>query len=39
LYMAYQSQEAYMYINGAKKMLEEVFSWNLLVEKYDELYY
>jgi glycosyltransferase involved in cell wall biosynthesis len=35
---AYITDEAKSYLDGAKRMLEEVFSWSVLVKKYDELY-
>lgn len=38
LHKAYQTGEALHFVTGAKKMLDEVFSWSVLVEKYDELY-
>jgi len=38
LYSAYQSEETESYIKGAKEMLESVFAWPVLVEKYDALY-
>ncbi len=38
LQMAFQKDDATTYQEGAKRMLNEVFSWPLLVEKYDELY-
>jgi glycosyltransferase involved in cell wall biosynthesis len=38
LYSAYQSGETGSYIQGAREMLESVFAWSGLVEKYDALY-
>lgn len=38
LHQAYQKEEAQGYREGALKMIQEVFSWNTLVEKYDQLY-
>jgi glycosyltransferase involved in cell wall biosynthesis len=38
LYSAYQSGETESYIQGSKEMLESVFAWPVLVEKYDALY-
>jgi glycosyltransferase involved in cell wall biosynthesis len=38
LQKAYQTEKAKSYLDGAKRMLEEVFSWSVLVNKYDELY-
>jgi glycosyltransferase involved in cell wall biosynthesis len=38
LQKAFQSKETKTYSDGAKLMLKEVFSWPVLVEKYDELY-
>ncbi|MCH6234482.1 glycosyltransferase family 4 protein [Cognataquiflexum rubidum] len=38
IYNAYQSGQMDTYIQGAKEMLENVFAWPVLVEKFDELY-
>jgi len=38
LYQAYQNGNSPMYIAGAKRMLNDAFSWSGLVEKYDALY-
>jgi glycosyltransferase involved in cell wall biosynthesis len=38
IYNAYQSGQMDPYIQGAKEMLENVFAWPVLVEKFDELY-
>ena len=38
LYKAYQNGEEVHYVAGARKMLEEAFSWPVLVTKYDDLY-
>jgi glycosyltransferase involved in cell wall biosynthesis len=38
IYHAYQAEEMEPYVQGAKDMLENVFSWPVLVEKFDELY-
>jgi len=38
LYGAYLTGAIESYTQGAKKMLETIFAWPVLVEKYDELY-
>lgn len=38
LYSAYLNGEAIQYMTGAARMLKEIFSWPVLVEKYEELY-
>lgn len=38
IYDAYQTNEILQYVEGARKMLNEVFSWSVLVNQYDELY-
>lgn len=38
LYQTYQSNDERKYVTGAKQMLLEVFSWPVLVERYDKLY-
>jgi glycosyltransferase involved in cell wall biosynthesis len=38
LYTAYQNNTAAQYARGANAMLEQLFAWPVLVEKYDELY-
>ena len=38
IYNAYQSGQIEPYIQGSKEMLDQVFSWPVLVEKFDELY-
>ncbi len=35
---AYARNQAVNYVSGARTMLEKVFDWPILVEKYDELY-
>ena len=38
LYLFYKTNQIAPFTMGAKRMLEQVFSWPVLVEKYDELY-
>jgi glycosyltransferase involved in cell wall biosynthesis len=38
LYVAYQNNVAEGYARGAEAMLEKLFAWPILVEKYNELY-
>ena len=38
LYSVCNNNQISSFTFGAKKMLEQVFSWPVLVEKYDELY-
>lgn len=38
LYVFYNTNQIASFTMGAKRMLEQVFSWPVLVEKYDELY-
>jgi glycosyltransferase involved in cell wall biosynthesis len=38
LYTSFKNDEMSTFAQGAKKMLEQVFAWPVLVEKYDALY-
>lgn len=38
LFQAYQNKTAVKYSSGARRMLQEAFSWPVLVEQYDALY-
>lgn len=38
IYAAWQANKINNYINGTQKMLDEEFNWEILVERYDELY-
>lgn len=38
IYASYNGQQNQVYSEGAKRMLNKVFAWSVLVEQYDELY-
>lgn len=38
IYASYEGQQNQVYSEGAKRMLNKVFAWPVLVEQYDELY-